>query len=39
MNKITNYNMSRRFSADVHNYIPGGAHTYTKGDDHFHKFT
>ena len=35
MNKITNYNMSRRFSADVHNYIPGGAHTYTKGDDQF----
>lgn len=35
MNKITNYEKSRKFSADVHQLIPGGAHTYSKGDDQF----
>jgi glutamate-1-semialdehyde 2,1-aminomutase len=35
MNKIFNYELSRRFSAEVHDYIPGGAHTYSKGDDQF----
>ncbi len=35
MNKIVNYELSRRFSAEVHDYIPGGAHTYSKGDDQF----
>lgn len=35
MNKIANYELSRRFSAEVHDYIPGGAHTYSKGDDQF----
>jgi glutamate-1-semialdehyde 2,1-aminomutase len=35
MNKISNYELSRRFSAEVHDYIPGGAHTYSKGDDQF----
>jgi glutamate-1-semialdehyde 2,1-aminomutase len=35
MNKITNYELSRRYSAEVHDYIPGGAHTYSKGDDQY----
>ncbi len=35
MHKITNYQKSRKFSADVHQLIPGGAHTYSKGDDQF----
>ena len=35
MNKIANYELSRQFSAEVHDYIPGGAHTYSKGDDQF----
>ena len=35
MNKINNFTRSREFSRDVHNYIPGGAHTYSKGDDQF----
>lgn len=35
MSKIANYELSRRFSAEVHDYIPGGAHTYSKGDDQF----
>ena len=35
MNKITNFNLSKKFSADIHDYIPGGAHTYSKGDDQF----
>jgi glutamate-1-semialdehyde 2,1-aminomutase len=30
-----NYEKSRRFSAEVHQLIPGGAHTYSKGDDQF----
>jgi glutamate-1-semialdehyde 2,1-aminomutase len=33
--KITNYEKSRQFSSDVHQVIPGGAHTYSKGDDQF----
>jgi len=35
MDKITNYEKSRAFSARVHDLIPGGAHTYSKGDDQF----
>jgi glutamate-1-semialdehyde 2,1-aminomutase len=35
MKKIANYELSLRFSTEVHNYIPGGAHTYSKGDDQF----
>lgn len=30
-----NYELSRRFAENVHNLIPGGAHTYSKGDDQF----
>lgn len=33
--RITNFTKSRQFSADVHELIPGGAHTYSKGDDQF----
>lgn len=35
MNRITNFTESRRFSEAVHGLIPGGAHTYSKGDDQF----
>lgn len=35
MDKIKNYDKSREFSAQIHNLIPGGAHTYSKGDDQF----
>lgn len=35
MKKIVNYTKSREFSARVHDLIPGGAHTYSKGDDQF----
>jgi len=33
--RITTFTKSRQFSADVHELIPGGAHTYSKGDDQF----
>ena len=33
--RITNFVKSRQFSADIHELIPGGAHTYSKGDDQF----
>lgn len=29
------YDKSREFSNQIHNLIPGGAHTYSKGDDQF----
>lgn len=29
------YEKSREFSARIHDLIPGGAHTYSKGDDQF----
>lgn len=35
MEKITNFTKSREFSNQIHNLIPGGAHTYSKGDDQF----
>ena len=35
MPKITNFQKSREFSRRVHDLIPGGAHTYSKGDDQF----
>ncbi len=35
MNKITNFTKSRQFSSSVGDLIPGGAHTYSKGDDQF----
>jgi glutamate-1-semialdehyde 2,1-aminomutase len=35
MSKITRFEKSREFSRRVHDLIPGGAHTYSKGDDQF----
>lgn len=35
MKTITNFIKSREYSARIHDLIPGGAHTYTKGDDQF----
>ncbi len=35
MKKINNYEKSRAFSARMQDLIPGGAHTYSKGDDQF----
>jgi len=35
MKKITNFSKSRGFCNQVHDLIPGGAHTYSKGDDQF----
>lgn len=35
MNKIDNFTKSRAFSREIHDLIPGGAHTYSKGDDQF----
>jgi len=33
--KIENFAKSREYSREVHDFIPGGAHTYSKGDDQF----
>lgn len=35
MNRITSFDKSREFAREVHDFIPGGAHTYSKGDDQF----
>lgn len=35
MKNTTNYSKSREFSSRIHDLIPGGAHTYSKGDDQF----
>jgi glutamate-1-semialdehyde 2,1-aminomutase len=35
MDKINNFNESKKFSTQIHQLIPGGAHTYSKGDDQF----
>ena len=35
MRRITNFAKSRDFSSRIHDLIPGGAHTYSKGDDQF----
>jgi len=35
MRRITNFAKSREFSSRIHDLIPGGAHTYSKGDDQF----
>ncbi|QJB34112.1 glutamate-1-semialdehyde 2,1-aminomutase [Chitinophaga oryzae] len=32
---ITDFNMSNQYRAKIHELIPGGAHTYSKGDDQF----
>lgn len=35
MKKITEFSSSREFSRAINDVIPGGAHTYSKGDDQF----
>ncbi len=35
MKKINNFAKSRTFSERIHKLVPGGAHTYSKGDDQF----
>ncbi|PKL76965.1 MAG: glutamate-1-semialdehyde 2,1-aminomutase [Candidatus Melainabacteria bacterium HGW-Melainabacteria-1] len=35
MRRITNFANSRDFTIRIHDLIPGGAHTYSKGDDQF----
>lgn len=35
MKTISNFTKSKEFSSTIHDLIPGGAHTYTKGDDQF----
>ncbi len=32
---ITNFTKSKAYSSRIHDLIPGGAHTYSKGDDQF----
>lgn len=32
---ITNFNKSNEYRSKIHKLIPGGAHTYSKGDDQF----
>ena len=34
MNKL-NFSQSKLYRKEIHNLIPGGAHTYSKGDDQF----
>jgi len=33
--KITNFLKSKQFTSEIHSLIPGGCHTYSKGDDQF----
>jgi glutamate-1-semialdehyde 2,1-aminomutase len=35
MSRITDFSKSRDFSRRIHDLVPGGAHTYSKGDDQF----
>lgn len=35
MTMITNFSKSDEYRKEIHNLIPGGAHTYSKGDDQF----
>lgn len=37
MNRLTNFKKSDEYRNKVHKVIPGGAHTYSKGDDQFPK--
>lgn len=36
---ITNFTKSDEYREKIHNLIPGGAHTYSKGDDQFPKLS
>lgn len=35
MTRITRFEKSKAFSRAIHEVVPGGAHTYSKGDDQF----
>jgi glutamate-1-semialdehyde aminotransferase len=35
MQRITNFEKSNAYRATIHDLIPGGAHTYSRGDDQF----
>lgn len=35
MERITNFTKSNAYRANIHDLIPGGAHTYSRGDDQF----
>ncbi|RYF88960.1 MAG: aminotransferase class III-fold pyridoxal phosphate-dependent enzyme, partial [Chitinophagaceae bacterium] len=35
MEQISNFTASNKFRSRIHDLIPGGAHTYSKGDDQF----
>jgi len=35
LRSITNFTKSDEYRAEIHSIIPGGAHTYSKGDDQF----
>ena len=35
LNLITNFNKSDEYRSKIHDLIPGGSHTYSKGDDQF----
>ena len=35
LKEITNFKLSDEYRAVIHDLIPGGAHTYSKGDDQF----
>ena len=39
MKHITNFTNSDKFRNKIHDLIPGGAHTYSKGDDQFPKLS
>ena len=35
LRSVTNFSNSNSYRSKIHNLIPGGAHTYSKGDDQF----
>lgn len=35
LRNITNFKLSNEYRNEIHSLIPGGAHTYSKGDDQF----
>jgi len=39
INHITNFSKSDQYRSKIHQLIPGGAHTYSKGDDQFPKLS
>src|SRR6476660_6176141 len=35
LRNVSNYHRSEKYRKKIHDLIPGGAHTYSKGDDQF----